>query len=211
MSKILLNEVNALQQAVQVLQAGSLLICPTETVYGLLADASQPQAIAAIYQLKQRDNSKPLSVFIANTKQLNHWAVNPSPQALRLAQQYWPGPLTLVFSKRPAVSDLITAGKTTIGIRIPDYPFLLKLLKHFPQGLVSTSANLSGQASPSSFNEIAPELLAACQLTIDGGETTTKQASTVIDTSGEKLVCLREGSLTFQVLKVEALRLGSPD
>jgi L-threonylcarbamoyladenylate synthase len=182
------------KQACTELQAGNLVICPTETVYGLLADASNPKAVERVFAAKGRSNDKPLSIFLTAASELKEWS-QPSEQALELAKQYWPGPLTLVMPKSEKVSDAVTAGKNSVGIRIPNHPFALEVLKLFGRPMVATSANLSGEPNPSSPAEMAPELLSHIALVIEDENYQSALASTVVDMTGDDPVILRQGEI----------------
>lgn len=200
MDKFLPENKKSLLILAETLKSGGLAIFPTETVYGLAADATNLQAIEHIYEAKQRDLSKPLSIFIGHINQLNNWTEALSVKALELADAFWPGPLTLILKKKPSVPDIITAGKPNIGIRIPDHSFCLALLKHFPNGLVVTSANLAGEPTPRSAAQLDPQLINKVEWVIKSDSPLKEAASTIVDCSDENTIkILREGALTKSI------------
>ncbi len=136
------------KRAIEILKSGGLVAMPTETVYGLAADARNPLAIQKIFLAKQRPSDHPLIVHLADLSQLNDWATDISPMALLLAKTFWPGPLTLILKKAPHVCDEITGGQDTIGRCVPNHPIALALLKAYGGGLAAPSANRFGRISP---------------------------------------------------------------
>ena len=141
--------------AVNLLQAGGIVAFPTETVYGLGADAGNSTAVQQVFAAKGRPSSNPLIVHIADRKYLNHWAVDISEYAYVLAEALWPGPLTLVLPKAAHVANLLTAGQNTVALRVPNHGIALDLLTQFGGGLVGPSANRSGKISPTTAAAVA--------------------------------------------------------
>ena len=199
----------SINYAVKILQAGGLIAFPTETVYGLGADASQPEALTKIFIAKQRPMDHPLIVHIPTVLQLSIWAREIPPLAFQLADAFWPGPLTLILKKSPAVSDLITGHQDTIGLRIPAHPVALALLKSFGGGIAAPSANRFGRISPTSAEAVREELGGAVDLILEGGDCEVGLESTILDLSNDVPVILRPGMITAQqieaVIKVPVL------
>jgi L-threonylcarbamoyladenylate synthase len=157
-----------IQRAVDVLREGGLVAFPTETVYGLGANARDPAAVARIFAAKDRPADKPLTVHVGSVEQAKKWAVW-GEDANRLAAAFWPGPLTLVLPRRPEVPDIVTAGADTVGVRMPDQPLALELLQAFDSGVAGTSANRSGRLSPTSADHVREELGDRVDLVLDDG------------------------------------------
>ncbi len=185
-----------INQAVTVLQEGGLVGIPTETVYGLGADAKNAAAVRKIFQAKQRPIDHPLIVHLAAISQLQEWVSAISPAAQRLAEAFWPGPLTLILPKAPAVLDLVTGGQQTVGIRIPHHPVAQALLKSFDGGIAAPSANRFGRISPTTAAAVREELGDAVDLILEGGSCEIGLESTIVDVSGAHPVILRPGMIT---------------
>src|SRR6188508_3033423 len=137
-----------LQEAVEALRAGDLVAFPTETVYGLGANANNPDAVRKIFRLKGRPSTHPVIVHIDHPRYLQRWVRDMSPDAKKLADAFWPGPLTLVAKRAPAVNDVITGGQDTVAIRVPNHPVAQQLLNAFGGGIAAPSANRYGHLSP---------------------------------------------------------------
>lgn len=189
----------SIERAVARLRAGGLVAFPTETVYGLAADARDPAAVERIYTLKGRPSSHPLIVHLADGDQLEWWAAEPSSEALRLAEAFWPGPLTLVLRRSAAVPDAVTGGQHTVGLRVPAHPVARALLAAFGSGLAAPSANRFGRVSPTSAAHVAAEFPNADLLILDGGTCEVGVESTIIDLSqaesGSAPLLLRPGGV----------------
>jgi L-threonylcarbamoyladenylate synthase len=188
-----------------MLEQGLLVAFPTETVYGLGADASNPAALARIYQAKGRPSDHPLIVHLSPQAELERWATDIPDEARRLAQAFWPGPLTLILRRAPGVPDAVSAGQSTIGLRCPSHPVALALLQAFRQGqggIAGPSANRFGHVSPTSAQHVRDEFgehhpLIGCIL--EGGQSEVGIESTIIDLSrlqSHGPVLLRPGKLT---------------
>lgn len=197
--------VNALNQAVSLLKAGRLVAFPTETVYGLGADARNEAAVRNIFKAKQRPFHHPLIVHLHEFDQINEWVKEIPPAALRLAEQFWPGPLTLILPKRADVLGIVTGEQQSIGIRIPSHPIAQALLKAFGGGVAAPSANLFTHVSPTTAAAVQEELGSAVDLILDGGECEVGLESTIIDFSQDQPRLLRPGMLTKEALE-EALQ-----
>lgn len=185
-----------LDLTVQLLKAGAIVAFPTETVYGLGADATNPAAIQQVFAAKGRPADHPLIVHIGTIEQLTLWAKDIPATALQLAQQFWPGPLTLILNKQPQVSSLITGGQDTIAIRMPQHPLALQLLQRFGSALVGPSANRYGRVSPTTAQHVANDLGAAVAAILDGDQCSVGIESTIVDLTGNTTKILRSGAIT---------------
>jgi len=190
-----------MDKAVHLLREGKLVAFPTETVYGLGADASNDEAVRKVFTLKERPDNHPLIVHIARLEQLQDWAVDVPPEAMKLADAFWPGPLTLVLKKKPEVSSLLTGGQATIGIRIPRHPLAQGLLDAFGDGLAAPSANKFTHISPTTASAVYEDLGTAVDMIMDGGPCEVGLESTIIDLSGDEPVLLRPGMLSQQAIE----------
>ncbi|MBX3708977.1 MAG: threonylcarbamoyl-AMP synthase [Gammaproteobacteria bacterium] len=187
-------------QAVAMLRAGGLVAIPTETVYGLGADAKNESAVRRIFLAKERPYGHPLIVHLANVQQLTEWARDISPEAMRLAEAFWPGPLTLILKKQPQVLDLVTGGQETVGLRIPNHPVALALLRAFGSGVAAPSANKFTRISPTTAAAVRQELGEEVDLILEGGNCRVGLESTIIDMSGTVPVILRPGMVTAKAI-----------
>jgi L-threonylcarbamoyladenylate synthase len=186
---------NDVVRAAGLLRAGELVAFPTETVYGLGADAANPRAIARIFAAKGRPADHPLIVHLPDASQLGHWAVDIPEAAHRLAAAFWPGPLTLILRRHASVSDAITGGQDTVGLRVPNHPLALQLLREFDGGVAAPSANRFGRISPTTAAHVREELGTAVAMILDGGPCAVGIESTILDLSGIKARILRPGML----------------
>jgi L-threonylcarbamoyladenylate synthase len=184
------------QQAAERLHAGELVAFPTETVYGLGADASNPAALAKIFAAKGRPADHPLIVHIADADQLSTWARDIPPAAAALAKTFWPGPLTLILKRQPTVPDLVTGGQDTVGLRVPNHPLALQLLRAFGSGLAAPSANRFGRISPTTAQHVREELGQSVAQVLDGGPCKVGIESTILDLSRGEPVILRPGMIS---------------
>jgi L-threonylcarbamoyladenylate synthase len=189
--------------AVAALRAGRLVAFPSETVYGLGADASNPDAVRRIFEAKGRPADHPVIVHVASAKQLGDWARDIPASAFALAAAFWPGPMTLVLRRRPHVSDLVTGGQDTVGIRVPSHPVAHALLRAFGGGIAGPSANRFGRISPTTADHVREELGDRIDLVLEGGESEVGIESTIIDLSGATPALLRPGML--DIARAEAL------
>ena len=187
----------AMQGAAEILRGGGLVAFPTETVYGLGADAENPAAVARIFAAKGRPVDNPLIVHIASPDKLTHWAKDIPPAAWLLAQRYWPGPLTLILRRACRVPDVTTGGQDTVGLRVPDHPLAMALLEAFGGGIAAPSANRFGRVSPTTAAHVRDELGDAMDLVLDGGPCRVGIESTILDLSGHQPRLLRPGAITM--------------
>lgn len=185
----------AIQNAAKILRQGKLVAIPTETVYGLGADALNPDAINKIFAAKGRPSDHPLIVHIADAASLPAWAVDIPPAAYLLAKRYWPGPLTLVLKKKPSVPFEVTGGQETIALRVPNHPVALSLINAFGGGIAAPSANRYCRISPTQASHVEEELGDKVDMILDGGACRVGLESTIVDISGGKPRLLRPGQL----------------
>jgi L-threonylcarbamoyladenylate synthase len=185
----------AIFEAVRVLRGGGVVGVPTETVYGVAADARNPAAIAAIFALKGRPDGRPLPVLLPDAAALGAWCPEASEAAKTLAAAFWPGPLTLVVARPPGLPDALTAGGATLGLRVPRHPVALALLRAFGDGLATPSANRHGEVSATDAIAVRAAFGDALPLVLDGGASAVGVESTVVDTTVEPPRILRAGAL----------------
>lgn len=196
-----------LERAVALLRAGELVAFPTETVYGLGADATQPQAVAKIFAVKGRPADHPLIVHLPGADALEYWAREIPEAAYRLAAAFWPGPLTLILKRAPHVLDAVTGGQDTIGLRVPDHRLALALLRSFDDtqtlaraGIAAPSANRFGRISPTTAAHVHDEIGAHVGLILDGGPCGVGIESTIVDLTGTVPRILRPGFISTEAL-----------
>jgi L-threonylcarbamoyladenylate synthase len=190
------------------LLAGGLVAFPTETVYGLGADASNAAAVARIYSVKGRPADHPLIVHVASMDGLGDWADDVPGNEIALARDFWPGPMTLVVRRSALAADFVTGGQDTVGVRVPNHPVALGLLEAFVRaggkGVAAPSANRFGNVSPTSAQAVSDELgdyLAEGDQILDGGACTVGVESTIIDCTGDVPKILRPGAITIQMVQ----------
>jgi L-threonylcarbamoyladenylate synthase len=194
--------------AAAVLIAGGLVAFPTETVYGLGADACNAASVARIYSVKGRPADHPLIVHVASMDGLGDWASDVPAYAIVLARDYWPGPMTLVVRRSDLAGDFVTGGQDTVGVRVPNHPVALGLLEAFARaggkGVAAPSANRFGNVSPTTAQAVAAELgdyLADSDQILDGGACDVGVESTIIDCTGDVPKILRSGAVTAQMIE----------
>ena len=194
---------DTLKSAALALKNGHLVAFPTETVYGLGADASNEEAVARIYEVKGRPADHPLIVHIAAMDAMAHWASDIPEYAITLARDFWPGPMTLVLKRSDLAKDFITGGQDTVGLRVPAHPIALALIKEFialgGYGIAAPSANRFGAVSPTTAQAVEEELAAFLHeddLILDGGACLVGVESTIIDCTGPTPMVLRLGAIT---------------
>ena len=210
MSQFLSNcTADAMLDAAAHLKAGDLVAFPTETVYGLGADASNSEAVSRIYSVKGRPNDHPLIVHIASMERMGDWVSDVPEYAIKLARDFWPGPMTLVLKRSELAKDFITGGQDTVGVRVPDHVVALALLEAFEmvggKGVAAPSANRFGHVSPTSATAVVEELgdyLSKDDVVLDGGACAVGVESTIMDCTGDLPVILRPGGITIEMIKV---------
>ena len=201
---------NAINSAAKALIGGALVGIPTETVYGLAADAENEAAVARVYSVKGRPQDHPVIVHIGSVDYLTRWAINIPDYALKLAKEYWPGPMTLILERSEIAKNFITGGQETVGLRVPAHLTALALLKEFHKlggnGIAAPSANRFGAVSPTNAEAVQSDLgefLNASQdVIIDGGQSLVGVESTIIDCTSQFPVILRPGAITEEMIMV---------
>jgi len=193
-----------IELAVEALRAGLLVGFPTETVYGLGANANNPAAVRRIFEVKGRPAGHPLIVHLDDVRYLPRWVREMTPAAQALADAFWPGPLTLVLMRAPAVNDAITGGQETIAVRVPGHPVAQQLLKAFGGGIAAPSANRYGQVSPTRAEHVREEFGEEVAVVLDGGDCRIGLESTIVDCTGPVPRLLRPGSITISQLRAVA-------
>ena len=189
------------------LKSGALVAFPTETVYGLGADASNEKSVARIYEVKGRPQEHPLILHIGSINEINYWAVDINEYAIALARTFWPGPMTLIFKRSGAVKDFVTGGQDTVGLRVPDHALALELLQECKKigvlAIAAPSANRFGHVSPTTADAVQEEIgtyLSAQDLILDGGPAQVGLESTIIDCTGNAPKILRPGAITAEMV-----------
>ena len=199
---------DAMSSAATSLLAGNLVAFPTETVYGLGADASNPEAVAKIYRAKGRPADHPLIVHIGSMDGIGYWADEIPEYAIDLARNFWPGPMTLILKRSEAAGDFVTGGQATVGLRVPDHVVALALLdsakKIGVQGIAAPSANRFGHVSPTTADAVREELndyLSPEDSILDGGPSTVGVESTIVDCTSSSPHILRPGAITQEMIE----------
>ena len=197
-------DATVIHSAAQALGAGHLIAFPTETVYGLGADATNPDAVKRIYEVKGRPSDHPLIVHIAAVDQMAQWAIDIPEFAITLARDFWPGPMTLVLKRSAKAKDFITGGQETVALRVPAHPIALALLKEFNEGIAAPSANRFGSVSPTTAEAVEEELgeyLSPEDLILDGGQCLVGVESTIIDCTKATPFILRPGAVSAAMIE----------
>jgi L-threonylcarbamoyladenylate synthase len=191
----------AIASAVDHLRAGRLVAFPTETVYGLGADAGNPDAVRRIFAAKGRPADHPVIVHLYDTAQLGQWARSVPEGARKLAATFWPGPLTLILPRAPNVADVVTGGQDSVGLRVPAHPVARALLRAFGDGIAAPSANRFGRISPTTAQHVADDLGDAVAQILDGGACAVGIESTIVAFVGDVPVLLRPGGIDARDLQ----------
>ncbi len=190
-----------IDRAVAALRDGEVIAFPTETVYGLGADAQNPDAVRKVFELKGRPATHPLIVHLDHPRLLERWALNVPPAAAALAAHFWPGPLTLVLRRAPAVDLAITGGQDTVAVRVPGHPVAQQLLRAFGSGIAAPSANRYGRVSPTRAEHVREEFGDAVPIVLDGGDCKIGLESTIVSCVDEVPRVLRPGIITLSQLR----------
>jgi L-threonylcarbamoyladenylate synthase len=200
---------DSIQKAAEQLKAGHLVAFPTETVYGLGADASNEEAVKRIYEVKGRPTNHPLIIHVSSINGLEVWAQNIPEYAVILAREFWPGPMTLILNRKDIAKDFITGSQDSVGIRVPSDPIALELLSRFETlgglGIAAPSANRFGQVSPTSSKDVQDEIgefLSPVDLILEGGQSEVGIESTIIDCRNAGPVILRPGAITAAMINL---------
>jgi len=190
-----------ISRAVHVLERGGLIALPTETVYGLGADAENELAVRKIFAVKGRPQSHPLIVHLPKDAPLDAWARDIPPAAQALAEAFWPGPLTLILKRTGRALDAVTGGQDTVGLRVPAHPLAQAVLSAFGGGIAAPSANRFGRVSPTRAEHVREELGDSVELILDGGPCAVGVESTIVDLSRGRPVLLRPGGLPTEAIE----------
>ncbi|MFM8852655.1 MAG: L-threonylcarbamoyladenylate synthase [Acidimicrobiaceae bacterium] len=193
----------AIDKAVRALKSDLLVAIPTETVYGLAARASSPNAVKKVFTIKGRPTEHPLILHIAKTQDLTSWSSDLPSAAHALAEKYWPGPLTLVVRRNNKVSDEITGGRDTVAIRCPSHPITTELLIRLDDAIVAPSANRFGKVSPTSARHVAEDFGNEVIVILDGGECSIGVESTIVDCTTNPPQILRAGAITAEQIGID--------
>jgi L-threonylcarbamoyladenylate synthase len=199
---------DVISNAAKALKDGHLVAFPTETVYGLGADATNEKAVSRIYSTKGRPTDHPLIVHISSINKLEDWATDIPDYAIKLAREFWPGPMTLILPRKEVAKDFITGDQNNVGLRVPDQPIAMALLKKFEElgglGIAAPSANRFGAVSPTRAEDVGEELgiyLESDDLVLDGGQCSVGIESTIIDCTGLEPRILRPGAITEEMIE----------
>ena len=197
-----------IKNAAQALKDGHLVAFPTETVYGLGADATNEKAVSRVYSVKGRPTNHPLIVHISSINQLDKWAIDIPKYAIKLAEEFWPGPMTLILARSSQAKDFVTGGQETVGLRVPNHPVALALISEFEKiggvGIAAPSANRFGLVSPTSALDVKADLnthLDFRDLILDGGQCAIGLESTILDCTKSSPIILRPGAITDEMVK----------
>jgi L-threonylcarbamoyladenylate synthase len=191
----------ALADAAATLREGGVVAIPTDTLYGLAADPWNAAAVAKVFAIKGRPDDRALPLVAANVDQVERWLGAMNPMARRLAQRFWPGPLTLVMRAPDALAPGVTAGGTTVGVRVPSHAVARALCARFERPVTATSANISGQAATDDPETVAETLASRLDLLLDSGTTPGGPASTVVDLAHGEIRLIREGAVSWKDVK----------
>lgn len=203
---------DAVRRAAEILRAGGLVAFPTETVYGLGADASNPAAVARQYAVKSRPKDHPVIVHFAEAAAAFAWAREVPEAARALAARFWPGPLTLVLKRSPLAGDFVTGGQDSVGLRLPSHPVARELLREFAGGIAAPSANRFGRISPTTAAHVREDLGSEVDLVLEGGSSEVGIESTIVDLSGVAPVLLRPGHVgADEIAAIIGRSLGAKD
>ena len=198
-----------IDQAVDLLRRGCVVAFPTDTVYGVGVDPFKPQAVRNLYQIKGRPIDKPIPILVGSIQDVEQIAQKLPQVFFRLAEQFWPGGLTIIVEGRNLPPE-VTAGGKTVGVRMPNHSLALSLLRHFGGAIATTSANRSDESPATSASEVRSQLGAVIDFVLDGGETSTKIASTVLDLSVSPTLIRRTGEITWEKLTPYVSGLKNP-
>jgi L-threonylcarbamoyladenylate synthase len=203
------------RRAAEILRAGGLVAFPTETVYGLGADASSEKAMTRLYTVKGRPSDHPVIVHFDSLERALAWTRDAPSEVRILAERFWPGPLTLILKRSDRAKDFVTGGQPSVGIRVPSHPVAQELLKAFGGGVAAPSANRFGHVSPTTAQHVRDDLGADVDLVLEGGASEVGIESTILDVSGGGVVVLRPGRISLEDveklgIKVQQRTVASP-
>jgi L-threonylcarbamoyladenylate synthase len=195
------------RRAAEILRAGGLVAFPTETVYGLGADASSAAAMARLYRVKGRPADHPVIVHLDSLERAIAWARDVPREARILAERFWPGPLTLILKRSDKAKDFVTGGQPSVAIRVPSHPVAQELLKAFGGGVAAPSANRFGHVSPTTAQHVRDDLGADVDLVLEGGASEVGIESTIVDVSGGGVVVLRPGRISLEDIEMLGIKV----
>lgn len=187
---------------IKTLKDGKLVIMPTDTIYGIIGDATNEDVINKVYEVKERPHDKPLLILVSNFSMLHELVTEIPKETEKIIKKFWPGPLTILFKKSSKVSDTLTANSALVAIRMPNDKRLLNIMNHLNRPLISTSANISSHDAITNPNQLEEKMKEKIDLIVDEG-TVNNEASTLITIVNGKIEILREGSLTEKIRKLQ--------
>ncbi len=190
-----------LNRTAQVLEDGGIVVFPTETVYGIGANAYNKDAVRRIYEVKNRPNEKALSILVPGIEEISKYAVIENDVERRIINNFMPGPITIILKKKQGLFDYVSSGKDTIGIRIPDNKIILEILNKLKLPIVAPSANISGMPSGVSLEDILKDFDGKVDVCINGGKAKIGESSTIVEVINEEPVILRQGKITLEEIK----------
>ncbi len=185
------NRQSIVKKAVSLLKQGKVIIFPTETVYGIGADALNKKAVKKIFGLKKRQKNQPLQILISDMSDVKKFASRVPQKALRLMKKNWPGPMTIIVRKKKYIPEIVTSGLKTVGLRMPDHPLTLEIIRALGRPIAASSANISGKKPPKTAKEAAKHFKSGVALVIDGGKCRIGKASKVVDATKKMTTVLR--------------------
>jgi L-threonylcarbamoyladenylate synthase len=194
-------ETEAIEQAVAVLTAGGVVAFPTETVYGLGADAFNPYAVAKIFEIKRRPTFDPLIIHIARMDSMHDIAEHVPALVLRMIDRFWPGPLTIILRKKDNIPDIVTAGLSTVGIRMPSHPVALELIKALGRPIAAPSANPFGYISPTRVKHVVKSFKDMVPIVLDGGDSQFGIESTIVSIRDDRVIVHRHGAIPVEEIR----------
>lgn len=194
-------EAEAIEQAVAVLRAGDVVVFPTETVYGLGADALNPYAVAKIFEVKRRPRFDPLIIHVASKGAVFDIAEHVHPLAVRLIDRFWPGPLTIIFRKNESIPDIVTAGLSTVGIRMPSHPVALALIRTLGRPVAAPSANPFGYISPTRVRHVVQSFKDRVPIVLNGGNSQFGLESTIVSINNGRITIHRHGAVPVEEIQ----------
>ena len=187
---------------IKTLKDGKLVIMPTDTIYGIIGDATNEDVINKVYEVKERPHGKPLLILVSNLSMLHELVTEIPKETEKIINKFWPGPLTILFKKSSKVSNALTANSALVAIRMPNDKRLLNIMNHLNRPLISTSANISSHNAITNPNQLEEKMKEKIDLIVDEG-TVNNEASTLITIVNGKIEILREGSLTEKIRKLQ--------
>lgn len=190
-----------LNKTAQVLENGGIVIFPTETVYGIGANAYNEESVRKIYEVKNRPGEKPLSILVSGIDEIGKYAIIENDIERKIINSFMPGPITIILKKKQGLFDYISSGKNTIGVRIPDNKIILEILNKLKLPLVAPSANISGMPSGVSLNDIIKDFNGKVDVCINGGKAKLGESSTIVEVVNGEPVILRQGKITLEEIK----------